>query len=80
MSVKIQDIKEHMEVLGSDGKHIGTVDHMDGADKIKLTKSDPQSGGQHHIIPVRLVQSLDEDKIRLTKPARQVMLEWQTAA
>jgi hypothetical protein len=80
MTIKIQDIKEHMEVLGADGKHVGTVDCTKGEDTIVLTKSDPQSGGQHHIIPVRLVQSLDEDKIRLTKPARQVMLEWQTAA
>jgi hypothetical protein len=69
-----------MEVLGADGKHVGTVDCTKGDGTIVLTKSDPQSGGQHHIIPVQLVQSLDEDKIRLTKPARQVMLEWQTAA
>jgi TRAP-type C4-dicarboxylate transport system substrate-binding protein len=27
-------IKEHMEVLGSDGAHVGTVDHMEGADDI----------------------------------------------
>jgi hypothetical protein len=74
-----QDIKEHMEVLGSDGKHVGTVDHFDGAEKIKLTKSDPQSGGQHHLIPLQLVQSVDE-KVHLAKPARQVMLEWQVAA
>ncbi len=72
-------IKEHMEVIGSDGKHIGTVDHLEGADKIKLAKNDPQSGGQHHIIPLKLVQKVD-DKIHLSKPARQVMLEWQTAA
>jgi hypothetical protein len=26
MTIKIQDIKEHMEVLGADGKHVGTVD------------------------------------------------------
>ena len=80
MTIRIQDIKEHMEVLGADGKHVGTVDCTKGEDTIVLTKSDPQSGGQHHVIPVRLVQSLDEDKIHLTKPARQVMLEWQTAA
>jgi hypothetical protein len=79
MTIKVQDIKEHMEVLGSDGKHVGTVDHLDGQDKIKLTKGDPQSGGQHHFIPVLLVQSVD-DKVRLNKPARQVMLEWQAAA
>ena len=74
-----QAIKEHMEVIGSDGKHVGTVDCMKGDDKIMLTKSDPQSGGQHHLIPLKLVQRVDE-KIHLAKPARQVMLEWQTAA
>ena len=76
---KVQDIKEHMEVLGADGKHVGTVDHVEGADKIKLTKGDPQSGGQHHLIPLQLVQRID-DKVHLSKPARQIMLEWQTAA
>ncbi len=79
MAIKVQDIKEHMEVLGSDGKHVGTVDCTKGEDKIVLTKGDPQSGGQHHIIPVHLVQNVDE-KIHLNKPARQVMLEWQAAA
>lgn len=79
MTIKIQDIKEHMEVLGADGKHVGTVDCTKDDDKIVLTKSDPQSGGQHHIIPVQMVKNVDE-KIYLTKPARQVMLEWQTAA
>jgi hypothetical protein len=76
---KVQDIKEHMEVIGSDGKHVGTVDYVEGSDKIKLTKSDPQSGGQHHLIPLQLVQRVD-DKVHLAKPARQVMMEWQTAA
>ena len=79
MTIKIQDIKEHMEVLGADGKHVGTVDCTKGDDKIVLTKSDPQSGGQHHIIPLHLVQKVDE-KIYLNKRARQVMLEWQAAA
>ena len=79
MTIKIQDIKEHMEVLGADGKHVGTVDCTKGDDKIVLTKSDPQSGGQHHIIRLHLVQKVDE-KIYLNKRARQVMLEWQAAA
>ena len=33
-------IREHMEVLGSDGQHVGTVDKVEGQ-RIKLTKSDP---------------------------------------
>lgn len=76
---KAQDIKEHMEVLGSDGKHVGTVDCMKGEDKIMLTKGDPQSGGQHHLVSLTLVLRVD-DKVHLSKPARQILLEWQTAA
>jgi hypothetical protein len=30
-------IREHMEVIGADGVHIGTVDHLEGG-RIKLTK------------------------------------------
>jgi hypothetical protein len=33
------DIKEHMEVIGADGVHVGTVDKVEG-DRIKLTKKD----------------------------------------
>jgi hypothetical protein len=39
-----------MEVLGSDGEHIGTVDKVQD-DRIILTKSDPNAGGIHHSIP-----------------------------
>ena len=35
----LSQIKEHMEVIGADGVHVGTVDHVDG-DRIKLTKKD----------------------------------------
>ena len=31
-------IKEHMEVLGSDDVHVGTVDGLEGRDQLKLTK------------------------------------------
>ena len=30
------NIREHMEVVGADGVHVGRVDHMDG-DRVKLT-------------------------------------------
>jgi hypothetical protein len=77
--VKAQDIKEHMEVLGSDGQHVGTVDYLEGADKIKLTKSDPTSGGKHHLIPLTLVDHVDKH-VHLNKPAKDVQAQWQTAA
>ena len=31
------EIKEHMEVIGADGVHVGTVDKIEG-NRIKLTK------------------------------------------
>ena len=45
-------IREHMEVIGADGVHVGTVDSVDG-DRIKLTKNDStaqmgQSEGSEH--------------------------------
>ena len=43
-------IKEHMEVLGADGVHVGTVDQLEGRDQVKLTKDDPDAGGEHHFI------------------------------
>jgi hypothetical protein len=77
--VQAQQIKEHMEVLGSDGQHVGTVDHMEGSDKIKLTKSDAQSGGKHHFIPLTLVDHVDNN-VHLSKSAKDVKSQWQSAA
>jgi hypothetical protein len=73
-----QDIKEHMEVLGSDGQHVGTVDHLEGSDKIKLTKTDSKNG-QHHLIPLSLVDHVDAH-VHLNKPAKDVQAQWQSAA
>ena len=60
-------IREHMEVVGSDGGHVGTVDHMDG-ERIKLTKNDPSAAGEHHFVSPDHVASVD-DKVRLSKSA-----------
>ncbi|MDX2264264.1 MAG: DUF2171 domain-containing protein [Hyphomicrobiales bacterium] len=67
-------ITEHMPVVGSDGEHLGTVDHVDGQ-RIKLTKSDPMSGGVHHYINLDMVQSVDT-AVRLSLPAAQARMEW----
>jgi uncharacterized protein DUF2171 len=33
------DIREHIEIVDSEGKHVGTVDKVEG-ERIKLTKTD----------------------------------------
>ena len=64
-------IKEHMDVIGADGVHVGTVDHVDG-DRIKLTKADSGEGGHkghHHYISLGLVADVEGDKVRLSANA-----------
>jgi hypothetical protein len=75
---KSLDIQEHMEVVGSDGKHVGTVDHLEGPERILLTK-DPKAGGQHHLISIDWVGYVDQ-KVHLKKPSKMAMSEWQAAA
>ncbi|MGJ5035418.1 MULTISPECIES: DUF2171 domain-containing protein [unclassified Bradyrhizobium] len=64
----MQDIREHMEVIGADGVHVGTVDRVDG-NRIKLTRKDSGEGshkGHHHFIDKGLVAEVEGDKVRLS--------------
>lgn len=59
-------IKEHMEIVGADGVHLGTVDHVDG-DRIKLVKADSGSHeGHHHYLSSGLVASIEGNTVRLS--------------
>lgn len=65
------NIKEHAEVIGADGVHVGTVDKVEG-DRIKLTKKDSGEGsheGHHHYISLGLVADVEGDKVRLSANA-----------
>jgi hypothetical protein len=60
-------IREHMEVLGSDGGHVGKVDKIQGSD-IELAKFDLGAGLKHHLIPVSWVERVDDHvHLNLTK-------------
>jgi hypothetical protein len=71
----IASITEHMEVVSSDGQHVGTVDHMEGQDMIKLTRDD-SPGGHHHFIPVDWVSGVG-DTVRLDKTSDEVFSQWK---
>ena len=61
-------IREHMEVIGADGVHVGTVDRVEG-DRIKLTKPDSGVGGHqghHHYIDRAIVADVEGDRVRLS--------------
>ncbi|MDQ8757103.1 DUF2171 domain-containing protein [Sphingosinicella sp. LHD-64] len=69
-------VTEHMEVVGADGSHVGTVDKVRG-DTIILTKSDPSAGGVHHAIPCGWIDRV-EDKVTLTLTAEEATERWRT--
>lgn len=63
------DIKEHADVIGADGVHVGTVDKVEG-DRIKLIKSDSGAhADHHHYISGGLVAEVEGDKVRLSASA-----------
>jgi hypothetical protein len=59
LMVDPSQIREHLEVVGSDGEHVGRVDHVVG-DQIELAKLDLAGGFKHHMIPVSWVDHVDE--------------------
>jgi hypothetical protein len=61
-------IKQHMEVIGADGVHVGTVNRVEG-NRIRLMKKDSGQGrheGHHHFIDGSLVAEVEGDKVRLS--------------
>ena len=67
-------ITEHMEVVGSDGKHVGKVDHVKGS-QIELAKLDLQAMGKHHLIPLSWVEYVD-DKVHLSLDRKEAEERW----
>jgi hypothetical protein len=69
-------IREHMEVVGNDDRHVGTVDHIAG-DRIILTKSDPESGGAHHSLSCADVERVEGERVILDCSAEQARERWR---
>ena len=73
-------IKEHMEVIGADGVHVGTVDCVKG-DRIVLSKSDStaqmeqgEHAGHHHSISLGLVADIEGNRVRLSATGANAVL------
>jgi hypothetical protein len=64
--VQATQIREHMEVVAPDGRHVGVVDSVEG-DRIKLTRTDPAAAGQHRFVPLSQVDFVGAN-VRLKVP------------
>ena len=70
------DIHEHMEIIGSDGGHVGKVDHLVG-DEIELMKLDIGSGLKHHMVPLSWVDRVEDDKVWLNRTKEAAKAAWK---
>ena len=69
-------IREHMEVVGNDDQHVGTVDKVAG-DRVILTKSDPESGGVHHSLSCSDIDRVEGDRVILDCKADEAKNRWR---
>lgn len=68
----LMQIQPDAEVIGADGVHVGTVDHVaDG--HLKLTRQD-SSDGRHHYVDGGLVADIEDGKVRLSANANVAFL------
>ena len=70
----VGSVMAHMDVIASDGTKVGTVDHMDGADTIKLAKT-TSPDGEHHFIPMAWVDHIDQH-VHLKRTTAEVKAAW----
>jgi hypothetical protein len=70
-------IQPHMEVLGSDGDHVGVVDHIENTSEVRLAKDDPDAGGEYRFIPLAWIRYVGM-KVHLNQPADEAKAHWTT--
>lgn len=75
----IEKIREGLEIVGSDGVQVGTVDALSGT-LLKLKRSDPSSGGSHHYLDIGLVVAVEGNTAKLLVPAAEARQRWSEAA
>lgn len=77
--IQSSQVQPHMEVIGSDNEHVGTVDHLDPNDSIKLTRTDMDADGSHHWIPLSWAESIDNGRLKLGRSAKEAFANWMTS-
>lgn len=66
-------LREGMEIVGSDGRHVGEIDHVESSGEVKLKRRDSEAEAEsdaahahHHFIPLDWVEKIDSNANRAT--------------
>ena len=68
--INASQIKEHMEVKGSDGKHVGTVLGVE-REQMKIA-----SGSMDYYIDIATVDTIEGDRVTLSTTAGEAVRTW----
>jgi hypothetical protein len=61
------EIQEHAEVVGADGRHVGTVDRVeDGRIKLTRNENDPGHQNHHHFVELSNVAGVEGGRVKLS--------------
>ncbi|TCH61233.1 DUF2171 domain-containing protein [Acinetobacter sp. ANC 4862] len=72
-TINVNDITKHADVIALCGTKVGTVDHLDGSDKLKLTRNEE---GSHHLIPLSWVSEIKDNQVLLNVDSKEVKNKW----
>lgn len=73
--INADTIKPDMPVVCSLDGQFAEVDHMEGANTIKLKRDE---AGEHHYIPLSWVVSTEDGKVKIDRSGDDAMEEWST--
>ena len=70
-------ICEHMAVIGNDGRKVGFVVRLEGADGLKVSHI-KNGHGFEHVIPLEWISDVDR-YVFLNKGSRYVRINWEAS-
>jgi hypothetical protein len=69
--IQASQIRDHMQIVGSDGQQLGSVQRMEGSSRIKFAPKGV-ADGEDHFIPLDWVNSVEGQTVRLSKSSHDV--------
>ena len=72
--IQASQIRNQMQIVGSDGQQLGSVERVDGSSRIKFAPKAATGSGEN-FIPLSWVNSVDGQTVRLSKSSHDVQQE-----
>ena len=77
--IQASQIRNQMQIVGSDGQQLGSVEQVDGSSRIKYAPKTAAGKGDH-FIPLAWVTSVEGQTVRLSKSSHDVQQELERTA